>query len=608
MDSPDSPLSSRADPAAWPTWWRYNRDAYLDLKRIVRGLETRTGSDGFSLGAGQREKRIGGLRETTVHTQVLPALQRTLRGGGSFELIRSSLLAMARVESSWGTAEGTTIEFVTRFYLTEEGNQETAEAAIVAMGVRADPAAAPTLIELLLDTDAGRELCDGEPVDYRRRALAAYSLGLIGRANDDSSLRRDIAMALIANLEDNAFAPYDTQLAALVALGLVPMDACQEPEGETSTKEPADHFCRGRQLSLLLDYMVDQRRHTRLRAHAAVPLARLTASARERHRTNVTEWLLHLVQPRSKEAPEVKQGAVIALGLLGDSDDDMLDVELRKSLTRIEKSGDRLASPLALIALARVAGRPGNGENDGEARADVQELLLQKMARGRNGADGWAAVALGVFAHTMAEHQQVVSDDVAQALRAKMARSGKSEDIAAPCIGLGLLRDGEAGEVLLRRLERSKNDLQRSSAALALGLVGAEQARDPMVAFLEDAESESDLFRSLSLGLRLLGDRSIVGRLVEVASETDDDGVRASLYLALGALGDAAAIAPLVAVLDDPRISDDVRASAARALGELCDTAPRPWSQPISSDLHHAVLSSTLVSYTDTGTGLLDMR
>ena len=478
----------------------------------------------------------------------------------------------------------------------------------MALGVRGQAEAAPLLIDFLLDTERGRELSGQDKVDYRRRALAAYSLGLIGRANDDPELRRDIAMALIENLEDNAFAPYDTQLAALVALGLVPMEACEVPEGEVSDKAPEEHFCRGRQLSLLLDYMVDQRRHTRLRAHAAVPLARLTRTAREQHRRNVTEWLLHLVQPRSKEAPEVKQAAVIALGLIGDGDDDALDVDLRKALTRVHKSGDRMSSALALIALARVGARPGQGENDGTARGEVQKILLRQLARGRSGEDGWAAVALGVHAHTLAENKQVVSDDVALALRAKMARAGQAEDIAAPCIGLGLLRDDRASAVLLDRLKRSKNEVQRASAALALGLVGAEEARDPMLDLLESTENDSELFRSLSLGLRLLGDRSVLERLVEAASQTDDDTVRASLYLAMGALGDAAAVGPLTTALGDAELSDDVRCAAARALGELCDTAQRPWSQAISTDLHHAVLSSTLVSYTEGGTGILDMR
>jgi HEAT repeat protein len=608
MDSPSSPLSSRADPAAWPTWWRYNRDAYLDLKRIVQGLETYSGDDGFTLGNGEKARRVGTLREEVVRSQVMPALQETLRVGGNFELIRSALLAMARVESSWGDAEGTTTGFLSNYYITEEDHQETAEASIVALGVRGDAEAAPLLIDLLLDTEAGREFSGQDEVDYRRRALAAYSLGLIGRANEVAALRRDIAMALIQNLEDNAFAPYDTQLAALVALGLVPMDACEVPEGEESDKAPEEHFCRGRQLALLLDFMVDQRRHTRLRAHAAVPLARLTVSAREQHQQNVTEWLLHLVQPRSKEAPEVKQAAVIAMGLIGDADEDVLDVDVRKSLSRIHKSGDRMSSALALIALARVGARPGDGVNEGQATSEVQELLLKQLARGRNGHDGWAAVALGVFAHTMAEHKQVVSDDVAVALRAKMARAGKAEDIAAPCIGLGLLRDDRASDVLLHRLARSKNEVQRASAALALGLVGAEEARDPMIALLEKTESDTELFRSLSLGLRLLGDRTVLERLVEAATEAEDDAVRSSLHLAMGALGDAAAIEPLVAAMRDDELPDDVRASAARALGELCDTATRPWAQAISTDLHHAVLSSTLVSYTGNGNGILDMR
>jgi hypothetical protein len=474
--------------------------------------------------------------------------------------------------------------------------------------VRAGRESAPLLIDLLLDTERARELTGQKQVDYRRRALAAYSLGLIGRANPDDELRRTVAMALIQNLEDNAFAPYDTQLAALVALGLTPMPACEVPEGEVSDKPQEEHFCRGRQLSLLLDYMVDQRRHTRLRAHAAVPLARLAVDARETHRQHVSEWLLYLVQPRSKEAPEVQQSAVIAMGLLADGDDDPLDVEMRAALERIQKRGDRVARPLALIALARASARPGTGENDGSAAADARELLLSQLARGRGGMDGWAAVALGVHAHTLAEYKLVTPEDVASALRSKLAHSSRGEDIGAPCVGLGLIRDPEAGDELLTKLLKSRDGTQRSSAALALGLVGAEEARDPMIDLIAETSSDEPLFRNLTLGLRLLGDRGSVARLAAGAAEAEEPEVRVSLLLAMGTLGDPAAVGPLVAALRDTEEADDVRAAAARALGELCDLAPRPWSEPISTDLHQGVLSSTLVSYTGSGAGILEMR
>lgn len=548
------------------------------------------------------------LNEKLVADQVVPALQEALAKGGNMELVRRTLLSLARIESSWGDAPHSTTKFLAEYFITEGAHQEFVEAAIVALGVRGDAESAPLLIGLLLDSEAGRELSQQPKVDYRRRALAAYSLGLIGRANPDPELRKTVAMALIENLEDNAFAPYDTQLAALIALGMVPMPPCEVPAGEVSDKPQEEHFCRGRQLSLLLDYMVDQRRHTRLRAHAAVPLARLSADAREVHKRNVTEWLLHLVQPRSKEAPEVMQAAVIAMGLIADGDDDPLDVEVRAALERILKRGDRVSRPLALIALARASARPGQGENDGEAAAEAREILLRELARGQGGMDGWAAVALGVHAHTLAEHRVVTSGDVAAALRSKLSHSSRGEDIGAPCVGLGLVRDSSASDVLLVKLTRSRDETQRASAALALGLVGAEVARDPMIALLGETEADTELFRSLTLGLRLLGDRGSVDRLAAAAGEAEDETVRASLLLAMGTLGDAAAVKPLVTALLDEEASDDVRAAAARALGELCDTAPRPWTEPISTDLHPGVLSSTLVSYSGSGAGILEMR
>jgi HEAT repeat protein len=602
----DSPRVGRTDPAAWQSWWRFNRDAYLDLKRILAGMETRTAADGGTNGAPKGERSTP-VTESMVRRDVAPALQKVLEGGGRFDVLRSTVIALARVESTWGEGESITSRTTARHFLSQPAT-ETAEAGVVALGIRGDRESVDTLIDLLLDTPKGRELRKTEKVDYRLRSLSAFSLGLIGAQHEDSALRIKIAMAFIENLEANANAPFDTQLASLIAMGMVPMPPCEEPSGTQSSKSVEEHFCRGRQVAMLLDYMADQRRHTRLRAQAAIPLARLTLQSSEEHQRIVTESLLGALDPKEKAAPEIKQACVLALGVLGDGDDDALDQAIVDALGKEVARGDRLSRPFALVALAKAAGDLGNHPNSGKSLAKAQSLLLKQMTSGKNGMDAWASISLGVLGRTLAENKQVVADEVAQGLRQSLASAKTSDEVAAASLALGLLRDNASAEAMIQKLEKVTEPTQRACVALALGLTAAPAAREPLLATLSKAKSDSDEFRHLAIGARLLGERTSVARVADAARSAADPLTKAGLLSTLGVMGDAAGVAPLVAAVLDKSQSDEVRASAAAALGELCDGHARPWSASISQDLHYDLLSSTLVSYSGDGSGLLEMR
>ena len=67
-----------------------------------------------------------------------------------------------------------------------------------------------------------------------------------------SPTRSDVSSALLAALELNALAPYDTQVACLIALGMVPTSICKRTDSDPPI--PLDqHECRGYQVGRLLD-------------------------------------------------------------------------------------------------------------------------------------------------------------------------------------------------------------------------------------------------------------------------------------------------------------------------------------------------------------------
>lgn len=601
----DAPRTGRTDPSAWQTWWRFHRDHFVELKQILAGLETRTVGDGT---APTRAQRATSVSEVQVARDVIPALQRTLERGGKFEVIRAALIALARIEHAIPEHDGATLPFYAKFFLGAK-DQESAEASIVALGVRGDPANAPFLIDLLLDTEAGRAARGGvDKVDYRIRSLAAYSLGLIGHKNADPALRREIARALILNIESSTTAPFDTQLAALTALGMVPMEPCDEPPGAKSDRPASEHFCRGRQVALLQDFIADPQRHGRLRAQAAVPLARLTSDSAPEHRAVVMETFLQALDSRSKAGAEIQQGCILALGELADADDDELDREVVDTLVREAIRGERLTRALSLVSLARIAGRPGSGESSGKTLAKVQSLLLKQLSLERSGLSGWSAMALGVLGRTLAEHKQVVPADVAAGLRTHLALSRDADEVASSSLALAMLRDAPSGDILLTKLARADGAAERACLTLALGLVGAKNAREPLRARIASAQKDTDEFRTAAVALRLLGERSAVASLIEATATIEDPEARAGAWSAVGVAGDSGAATAMVAALDDPSQPDEVRGAVAAALGELCDTRARAWTDSISSFLHHDLVSSTLLSYAGDGTGLLEMR
>jgi HEAT repeat protein len=590
--------TTRQDPAEWSTWWRFNGDAYLDLKSILAGLDSTTPGDGAD-GKGR-----AGLSQDVINDRVAPALWSVIQRSGDMAMMRSAVLALGRVQSSWKLPQGQDLDFAAPQLLGAD-YAATAEAAIIALGVAQDPSEIPTLIDILRDTADGRAACKKESVDYRRRAFAAYSLAMIGHGGATPAQKADIVRALMENLRYGTTAPYDVQLACIIGLGLVPLDSCAP--GTQPANDPL-HVCRGEQLNFLLAYLDDEQRLSQLRAQTVIPLARLAAGATNADFEAIRAALLEPLATRSHAPVEVQQSCVIALGLLGDDDSDALDRDIRAALYRSAASGDRLSRMLALISIAKTAARAGSGENDGKALASAQEFLLAKLVHGDTSQRAWSAIALGVLGVERARAGATTPPDVALALRNALGGVRSKDEAGAYCLGLGLLRDHDAATPLGDRIAKGREPGTRVCAALSLGLVGAREAVDPLQALFETDKGDTKLLASTALALRLLGRGEVVGAIAASLHDRSNTPEGAPLARLLGTLGDARALTALCDVAKDANASLSVRGAACEAIGELCDLRPRPWTSALSTDLHYALLPSTLLSFSAAGDGILEMR
>jgi len=604
--------SGGVDLTDWEYWWGHNRDPYLNLKAALHTGGVQTGSDEYFIGRGELDFAFDRLRPAaqTIRQTVVPALLQALRTERQNDIVTGTLIALAKIGEDPNDDEARIEEVITP-YLADP-NQEIAETAAIALGILAADASVPTLTDLLLDRTRGRELVDEREVNYRTRAFAAYGLGLIGHQTHDNALRQRIATALVEVIEQPNTATHDIKVAAVVALGLVPIDRAPATDSagdaERDTSDPT--ATRTDQVRYLIDQFNDDReRHPIVRAHAPRSLAQLLPTDAPVLRTEVVEALLRAVRPRTPEQRQVVQSSLLALGQIGDCDADPLDVRIRATLERwITTPGDQQSKRFATMSLARVGGRPGTGPNPDSGYEEIRSSLTRKLARSGGGMSRlkpWLGLALGVMQRARVDHGEAFDREVAQILRTALADCRSPADLGAYCIAVGISQDQEAGSIVTAKLATFSDDAARGYAAVTLGLLGARDKIQPIQDIVRGAKYRPLLLKQAAVALGLLGDKDLVPELVDMLGRANGLSAQASIANGLGYIGDSRSISPLVRMLEDDQLTASARAFAAVALGTVSDKEPLPWASKIATDINYRATTATLTDAN--GAGILDL-
>jgi HEAT repeat protein len=181
-----------------------------------------------------------------------------------------------------------------------------------------------------------------------------------------------------------------------------------------------------------------------------------------------------------------------------------------------------------------------------------------------------------------------VEDPVEHASRAAAAVAlGRSGDASATEALLEAAADpfklGSAASTALGQLQpppvesllqaaRSTDKWLRTRAASALGEVGDPRAVDVLIALLRDEENVVQ--RAAASAFERLRDPRAVTPLIDLLRDpTTSSFVRIYAAMALGALGDPAAVEVLTAQVESPE--SNLRRAAARALGRIADPCSR---------------------------------
>ncbi len=113
---------------------------------------------------------------------------------------------------------------------------------------------------------------------------------------------------------------------------------------------------------------------------------------------------------------------------------------------------------------------------------------------------------------------------------------------------------------------------------------------------------------SASLGLRLLGDASVVPPLLERLTSSEDAAERMAIIRTLVRLDALKSLDALVAIMNDEDAELGLRSVATWALGVLADSDTPDWSAAYANDLNYLCMTWTLSSPLGDGKGLLDWR
>ncbi|MDE0892460.1 MAG: HEAT repeat domain-containing protein, partial [Planctomycetota bacterium] len=183
-----------------------------------------------------------------------------------------------------------------------------------------------------------------------------------------------------------------------------------------------------------------------------------------------------------------------------------------------------------------------------------------------------------------------------------MSRDCKTPgDAGAYAIAIGLRSDIGAADLLQERLDSFADGQARGDLSLALGLLGEVGNVPSLQQIFSEAVYQPHLFSRVVIALTLCGDKSLVPTLVKKMDGTNSSSLRAVFAWALGHVGDARAIQPLVELLGDEEQTTLLRIQVANGLGFVCDSEEVPWSTSLKQAANYLTRAETLLGGSPSG-------
>jgi HEAT repeat protein len=574
---------------SWETWWWFNKDPYLEIKKAVAKTNETAGGDG-----GTPHAAAGGIpSRALVRQKVVPALVHLLESERANDTTTGALMALARIgEPADLPSEASAAPRMVR--ALADANQEIAETSALALGILRNEGSIPTLADLLAAQQTGRTLVRSREVSSRTRAFAAYGLGLAALDSKQNRTRQLIARGLIDALQDGR-SPSDVQVAAVIGLSLDPLEV--EPVESTT----APWISRQTLLRFLLRFVAEPRSDRTARVHALTALARLADEVPAPLRSEVVECLLGFIEKEPKAETELQESAVQGLGRLAGTGNGAADRKARAAILRAFDAADPQIRAFAMISAAELGGRCGDDAPGTECRS----ALSSELARGRSSSRSWAALALGLFERIRLDRSLPSSEPTRRALRDWFSAARGRSEVGSGALALGLCRELRAEKLLRARLADSSEDTGQGFVALALGMIGASDSVGELRDLVRASRYRPQLLEQVAEALALLGDKETAVSIAGLLAEARGLAAQSSYAGALGFVGDARCVDPLIDLMQRKELPASARGLAAAALGGVAEERLLPWRTSISFGLNYRAVTASLLS--GDGTGILEI-
>ncbi|MEW6741635.1 MAG: HEAT repeat domain-containing protein [Planctomycetota bacterium] len=538
----------------WEFWWEYNKEPYLDLRNRLKDRGAQSGSVGHHLGTGTAAAATS--NRTTPEdfkNLMLPVLKEALKESDA-DVVDSAVLAIARSLP----AEEADLAFNDIVATLAHPQDSAKQSAALSLGVLGSEKARPILLELMRDSQAGRNsLGSTREVPPMIRGFAALSLGMIGKAEDVQ-----VIMDVINNAPDS---DKDLKSCALLALGMF-----KEKQGDI--------------IPFLINVIGRSQMDRMLRSLAPISLAKMNKA--DAYLAALGQLLATARDDKTDN--DMIRSCVIALGKLANMSDDQV---LSTLYTIIKEHSDAQARHWSYIALAQIASRDQESYAANEkAHEQLLAVLLNDLMRPEKKMhQPWAALALAIYAReyrSIDERAQLVSQVIQKLIDAFKETNNPSYQ-GAIAIALGLMNAKDAAADLFSVLESSHHHGLRGYIAVALGLMGHIEAAPNLRAMIGQKGLEWRFRLNLARGLGLMNDVQSLDTLISLIQESTTISETASLAQAIGLIGEKRAIEPLIQILKDKGRPGQLRGFCAVALGLLAEKTLWPWNAAVSVDLNY---------------------
>ncbi len=501
----------------------------------------------------------------------MPALRKLLADEDlHFDVRSAATLALAKAGDQTVTPD------LIRLAKNEDGKAHVIveESAALALGLLGTPS------EEVIDALVGIAGDKGHK-GSRARPFAAVSLGLLGRL--DSPARSQIREALVDLLAGDE-TETDVVPLALLALGNLDDDSAVVPllaalETGRVRKDAAELPKSSR------SFVVDALGRLGRPGTAEDPDAVISA----------VRALVGKAKRGSDASLNMRRSAALALaGLAKGAERDERARTIAALQSAAEKRGDDSMRAFAVVSLGRLVGEADLGP---KLRARVRTTLREQLEDGQKAfiMRPFAALGLGLAARGDRDAGRAVADEE---LRMPLRDAWTDAEGSAPkmrgafAVSLGLAQDPLAPPDLLASLDVGSERL-RGQIALALGMIGDDAAREPVLDLLQnDSSREVRLRAAMSVGL--MGEARAVPLLVDVLRTREESQyVLGSTALALGRIGDSRALTPLLEIANGEKFPDLTRALAVVALGQIGDREQVPALAEFLRDMNYRALGAS---------------